>query len=477
MVFSSITFIFIFLPLVLAVFYIIPKRFKNLVLLLASLIFYAWGGVSYTAILIISILLNYFIGRGVALKSQKLSKTYLTVGILINLLLLVVFKYADFLIENLNPLIVSFNIPAIKQPHILLPIGISFFTFQALSYLIDIYRKETSAQKKFVDLALYISLFPQLIAGPIVRYHDIFRQLAKRTFTLYKFHLGIQRFIIGLSKKVLLANQFAVVADDVFSLPTHLISTPTAWIGLISYSFQIYFDFSGYSDMAIGLGKMFGFDILENFNFPYISKSIREFWKRWHISLSSWFKDYLYIPLGGNRKGNGRTYLNLFIVFLLTGFWHGASWNFIVWGLIHGFFMIIERIGFNKLLNKLWLPLRHMYTLGIVGIAWVFFRAEKLDYALEFFKVLMGKANETQGESWLHYFNKLFIIVLIIALSGASGVLIKIYEYMKITRFYRSLISLNIAYSFRVITLLLFFILSCISILSGSYNPFIYFRF
>ena len=477
MVFSSITFIFIFLPVVLALFYLVPKKYKNLTLLFSSLFFYAWGGVSYTAILIISIFLNYFIGRGVASKNKHHSKVFLAIGILVNLLLLVVFKYADFFVENLNYLFLNFNIPTVKQPHILLPIGISFFTFQALSYLIDIYRKEATVQKKFVDLGLYISLFPQLIAGPIVRYHDIFKQLAKRSLTLDKFHYGLQRFIIGLGKKVLLANNLAIIADDIFSKPTHLISWPTAWIGVVSYSLQIYFDFAGYSDMAIGLGKMFGFTFLENFNFPYVSKSIREFWRRWHISLSTWFKDYLYIPLGGNRKGKGRTYINLFIVFLLTGFWHGASWNFIVWGLIHGFFLIIERIGFNKILNKLWTPLRHFYTLVVVALAWVFFRSDNLEYALQYLKVLFGGGEFIMQGQWMFYADKLNIIILFAAILSSSYFFIWVHDNLKKIRFSYTVLSLNIANLVSVMTLLGLFLLSCISILSGGYNPFIYFRF
>lgn len=477
MVFSSITFIFIFLPVVLAVFYITPNKYKNFSLLLASLIFYAWGGFSYLSILILSILLNYFIGRGVASRKPKLSKAYLTLGIVVNLLLLVVFKYADFLVENLNLLFDSLQFETINQPNILLPIGISFFTFQALSYLIDIYRKEADVQKNFVNLALYISLFPQLIAGPIVRYNSIFKQLVKRNFTIEKFNYGIQRFIIGLSKKVLLANQFALVADSIFSKPTHLISTPTAWIGIVSYSFQIYFDFAGYSDMAIGLGKMFGFDFLENFNFPYIARSVREFWTRWHISLSTWFRDYLYIPLGGNRAGKRRTYINLIIVFLLTGFWHGASWNFIVWGIIHGFFLVIERIGFNKVLNRLWAPIRHVYTLLIVVVAWVFFRSEDIEYAMQYFKVLFGGEEFDMNKQWVHYIDKMYIIILIIGILGSSQFFTWANDYFKQLNFSRSALGLNIGNLMTVVALLIMFLLSCISILSGSYNPFIYFRF
>lgn len=323
MLFSSPIFLFLFLPITILLFYISYGKLKNSVLLLASLVFYAWGGVSYSSILIISILANYLFG--LLISTEKHTKLILGLGVGVNLLILMIFKYADFFVMNLNELFTNLHLEPIKQPNILLPIGISFFTFQAISYLVDIYRKEVVYQKNIINLALYISLFPQLIAGPIVRYHDIANQLIKRSFSINKFGEGVERFIIGLSKKGLLANNFAIVADEIMGSDFTDISTPTAWVGIVSYAFQIYFDFSGYSDMAIGLGKMFGFTFLENFNFPYISKSIKEFWRRWHISLSTWFKDYLYIPLGGNRVSNTRVYVNLLIVFTLTGLWHGAS--------------------------------------------------------------------------------------------------------------------------------------------------------
>ena len=393
----------------------------------------------------------------------------------INILILVIFKYADFIVENLNSLFENLALEPVKQPHIILPIGISFFTFQAISYLVDIYRKEVVYQKNFVNLALYISLFPQLIAGPIVRYHDIASQLIKRTFSFEKFGEGVERFIIGLSKKVLLANNFAIVADEIMDSNFVDLTTPTAWIGIVSYSFQIYFDFSGYSDMAIGLGKMFGFTFLENFNFPYISKSIKEFWRRWHISLSTWFRDYLYIPLGGNRVSNWRVYFNLLIVFILTGFWHGANWSFLVWGIFHGFFLIIEKLGLDNFLKKLWFPLQHFYALFVVLIGWVFFRIEVIDDAFFFIKRLFVN-NHLPESNWATFFDMRFNIVLIVGIISSTS----FFPWVK--SIYEKQISnyawLNhISRSFYLLTLNILFIISVSFLVVGTYNPFIYFRF
>ena len=348
MVFSSPVFLLVFLPATLFFTLILPRRFQNIMLLIASLFFYAWGGVSFSLIIVSSITINYIVGRQIAKREgKKGAKNALILGLVLNLLLLGIFKYANFIIDNLNVVFDWIHLEPVKMNSIYLPIGISFFTFQAISYIVDVYKKKTPAQKNLIDLALYISLFPQLIAGPIVRYHDIAKQLRNRIPGIKKFASGVERFILGLAKKVLIANTFALVADKIFALEIAEMSTSMAWLGAVAYTFQIYFDFSGYSDMAIGLGRMFGFEILENFNFPYISKSIREFWRRWHISLSNWFRDYLYIPLGGNRKTQGRVFLNLLIVFFLTGFWHGAAWNFVIWGLFHGLFLVIERVGFG----------------------------------------------------------------------------------------------------------------------------------
>jgi len=333
MLFSSLLFLYLFLPLTLLAYFIVNERYKNYVLLLSSLIFFAWGGVTYSVILVISILFNYFFGRLIQKHlSTKKARIWLIVGVSFNLILLGVFKYTNFIVENINLLFERFSLPLISETNILLPIGISFYTFHSLSYLIDIYREKSPAQRNIFTLALYICMFFQLVAGPIVRYSDVSSQLTKRKHQLENFAKGIERFLIGLAKKVLLANTFAQVTDSIFSSDLNNLSALNAWLGIICYTLQIYLDFSAYSDMAIGLAKMFGFDFLENFNFPYTAKSIKDFWRRWHISLSSFFRDYVYIPLGGNQVKTTRVYVNLLLVFFLTGFWHGDSWIFLVWG-------------------------------------------------------------------------------------------------------------------------------------------------
>ncbi|MEZ5195807.1 MAG: MBOAT family O-acyltransferase [Bacteroidales bacterium] len=320
MLFSSTIFLFLFLPIVIIGYFILQGRWRNVFLLIASFVFFAWGGVSYSVILLISIIINYLFGRWIGRDAgNKQSSIFLGIGITINLVILGIFKYANFIVGNINLLLDSVQIPVIENKSIVLPVGISFYTFQAISYLIDVYRKETTVQKNILRLGLYISLFPQLIAGPIVRYHDIAAQLEFRKVNFEKFSYGVKRFLLGLGKKVLIANNFAIIADEIFQANPADLTSSAAWLGIVAYSFQIYFDFSGYSDMAIGLGSIFGFKIPENFNFPYIAKSIKEFWRRWHISLSSWFRDYLYIPLGGNRMGLRRTYFNLILVFFVTG--------------------------------------------------------------------------------------------------------------------------------------------------------------
>ena len=484
MVFSSLVFLFIFLPIVLLFYYFVKERFRNTLLLLASIIFFAWGGVSYTLILIISIFTNYFVGLLINRHlGTKVARYYLALGITINIGILVIFKYANFFIENVNEIFINLNIEPINYENIVLPIGISFYTFQALSYIIDVYRKETEVQKSLTKLALFISLFPQLIAGPIVRYHDINKQLSKRFVNFNKFTTGIERFIIGLGKKVLIANTFALVVDTIFAMDPANMSGIVAWLGVILYALQIYFDFSGYSDMAIGLGKMFGFDLLENFNFPYVARSIQEFWRRWHISLSTWFRDYLYIPLGGNRVGKHRVYFNLFLVFLLTGFWHGASWNFIVWGLFHGMFLIIERVGFGKFLEKLWSPIRHFYTLFVVLISWVFFRAEDLPYAISYLKTMFG-AREIDSELWMlnKYLSTDVNIALIVAILGSTTIFLIIQKYF--TQQIEHIRSIFLRHSISTLTeiiaafgLISILLLSVMFLTANSYNPFIYFRF
>ncbi|GAE03418.1 alginate O-acetylation protein algI [Clostridium botulinum B str. Osaka05] len=437
MVFSSQIFIFIFLPLTLIIYYTLGNIlsnniFKNCISLFASLIFYSWGGIKYLPVLCSSIFINYIFGLIIdKLKDKKrFKKFFLLIGIILNLVLLFYYKYYDFAIGNINRISnVSFQFKEIA-----LPIGISFFTFQGMSYIIDIYRKDAKVNKNIISVALYISFFPQLIAGPIVKYKDIDNQIRKRKETMEYFSYGIERFVIGLSKKVIIADTIAGIADTIFSLSNVGIDQPTAWLGAICYTFQIYFDFSGYSDMAIGLGYLFGFKFMENFNYPYISKSITEFWRRWHISLSTWFKEYLYIPLGGNRKGN--TYLNLFIVFLVTGLWHGASWNFIAWGIWNGIFIIIEKI-INKKRWYIKIPsfIKTTITMFIVILGWVLFRANGLMDAINYLSIMFGINKATTVTYQFSYFvNKKLVFWMIISIIGStpiSGNMLRLYKNKK----------------------------------------------
>ena len=483
MLFSSLTFLYLFLPLVLILHTVLPKKFKNPVLLIFSLLFYSWGNVSYLPLLVLSILVNYIFGRLIGSNLStgiKKAKLLLFTGVAINVGLLIYFKYTGFIVLNINKIGSLVGLHSIAVSDILLPLGISFFTFQGLSYLIDVYRGHSTVQKNLLNLGLYISLFPQLIAGPIVRYHDIDRQLMKRSVTKRKFVAGIERFIIGLTKKIILANSFALIVDKTFAASPDYLSTQQVWMGIIMYSLQIYYDFAGYSDMAIGLGKMLGFHFLENFNFPYISRSVREFWRRWHISLSTWFRDYVYIPLGGSRKSGFRTYFNLFLVFFLTGFWHGAGYTFIVWGLLHGVVMVIERLGFDKVLKKLPSVISNIYVVFFVMITWVFFRADSLSYALSYLRkmfVFSSKSNIFLGV----YFTQELYLFLIFAVLGAYGffplinkTILKRYRKFNVGMRKFFILSSDFIHLFVVIALLLF---ASIILLTGSYNPFIYFRF
>lgn len=471
MVFSSPIFLFGFLPVVLFLYYLSPKVLKNVTLLTASLLFYAWGEFFYLGVMLLSIVVNYFAGIAIhkTLQREKsLALAYLWVGIVINLLLLVSFKYANFLVDNFNILLKTVSIAPIDLVPIHLPLGISFFTFQAISYIVDVYRAEVEPQRKIQDLALYISLFPQLIAGPIVRYHDVAQQMNQREHSWSLFASGTQRFIIGLGKKMLIANTLGEVADNIFALSDMDRTLPVAWLGILAYSLQIYFDFSGYSDMAIGLGRMFGFTFLENFNYPYISQSLREFWKRWHISLSTWFKDYLYIPLGGNRVSTRRVYFNLFLVFFVTGFWHGASWNFIVWGMFHGVFLAIEHMGFSKILNRLWRPIQHIYLLLVVVVSWVFFKAADLSSAIDYL-ISMTDITQIQTSALIYaqVLNDEFVYVLLLGLLGS-------FPWAKLLPSKESLLFIELP---RIGFLFLILLLSILKISSSTYNPFIYFRF
>lgn len=454
MVFSSISFLFYFLPIVLMCFYIAPKKFKNIVLLMASISFCFLCEPKYVILMISSIIITYVFGILIE-KNRKNAKIYLILNLITILGVLVYFKYFNFIIRNIN-LYLSNKIDFI---FVALPVGISFYTFQLISYIIDVYKNETKAQKNILNLALYISLFPQLIAGPIVRYSDIEKQLDDREYSFNKFSLGVRKFIIGLGKKVLIANILGELVNS-FLVSTDK-STLYYWLYAISNMLQIYFDFSGYSDMAIGLGRMFGFEFEENFNYPYISKSITEFWRRWHISLSTWFKDYVYIPLGGNRKGKIRLIINIFIVWMLTGFWHGAEWNFVLWGIYFGIILIIEKLFLNKFLEKMPNVLQRIYTLFIVMISFIIFSGESFSQISKNIAGLFG-TNLISKES-IYYLKSYFVVIL----AGIIGS-IPLFNNDKFK---------NIKKYLEPIILLMILILSSSYIIDGSFNPFLYFRF
>ncbi|MEQ9062884.1 MAG: MBOAT family protein [Vicingaceae bacterium] len=474
MVFSSLIFLFSYLPFLLLGNYLWRNRtWQNVLLFIGSLYFYAWGEGEKVFIMLGSIVLNYYIGRAIgAAHLVKKKKIYLTLGIIINLSVLVYFKYAEFLIDNLNSLANIIGLEAqINFKAERLPIGISFYTFQSISYLIDVYREENKAQKNFIDVGLYISLFPQLIAGPIVRYHDIAHQLEHRTSSIEKFSEGIRRFITGLGKKVLIANNMAYTVDEILALGPTEITTPLAWMAITGYALQIYFDFSGYSDMAIGLGKMFGFDILENFNFPYITKSIREFWRRWHISLSNWFVDYLYIPLGGSRGSTFKTYRNLLLIFLITGFWHGAGWSYIIWGLYHGAFMVIERLGLNRLLERAGAVVQHSYATVVLLFSWVFFRIEDVSYQLKLASSMLGFSDPNSGFFTVSDFSTpLYWFVFSIGVLSSTPM----FKNLALNKSVLAFRPMKIIYLTFYIGVLF---LCTISLVNNTYNPFIYFRF
>jgi len=467
---------FVFLPVVLLLIGVLHKRFHNAVLLLASLYFYAWGSVSHTSILVISITLNYLFGRLIANGEGKQRALRLGIAITVNLGILAYLKYANFFLDNFNGVRSIFGHSILEFKTIILPIGVSFFTFQAISYLVDVYRKTSPVQKNFLDLALYISLFPQLVAGPIVRYNDVVDQLKNRVLSMSKAAQGVHRFIIGFAKKVLIANYVGHVADLIFGQDIDSLSTGGAWLGIACYTLQIYFDFSGYSDMAIGLGKIFGFDFMENFNLPYIADSIRDFWRRWHISLSTWFRDYLYIPLGGSRKGKLLTLRNLMLVFLLTGLWHGASWTFVIWGIYHGVFLLVERSGFDKVLNFVYKPIRIAYTLLVVMIGWVLFKSETLEAAIAFLKKMFFMGVQTDLKIYAQDFlNNKAIFVLMVATFLAFGFGRWIIDKLKATmNSGGAAVTLRLMKSIVAFSLLL---LSILYLAGNTYNPFIYFRF
>lgn len=475
MVFSSLTFLCVFLPVVFLLYSIVPSlKFRNGLLIMASLAFYAYGEPVYVLLMIFSSLLNYLCARWVAANPRKMSKLAVAAAVIVNLGILAVFKYSGFFVESLNSA-AGLSLPV---PQIALPIGISFFTFQALSYVIDVYRQSAEVQKNYFNVLLYISFFPQLIAGPIVKYRDISKQIENRTQDIEKIAKGLRRFICGLGKKVLIANTMGQAADAVFNAGGDTASVVTAWLGAVAYLFQIYYDFSGYSDMAIGLGLMFGFEFKENFNYPYGALGIQDFWHRWHISLSTWFKEYLYIPLGGNRKGKARAALNRVIVFFCTGLWHGASWTFVIWGLFHGAFMLLET--YVPAIKKLPKIVLRIYTLLVVTVGFVIFRADTISQGLDMIaKMFSGFSISNASLSLaLSQLTPWFIIMLVVAVIGCAPIK-PVAEQLKFDTYKAERLSVLPRVIQFVLYLLAFALLVwCVLRLSGtSYNPFIYFRF
>ena len=464
MVFSSIIFIFTFLPIVLGIYYICPKKIRNFILLVGSLVFYAWGEPVYIFLMIFTTIFNYLMALCINVRKGKEKKKFLIITIVVDLLILGYFKYYGFLIEIINSI---FSL-SIKYTKLSLPIGISFYTFQTLSYVIDVYLKKVKVQKNLIDFGTYITMFPQLVAGPIVKYSDIEKQLKNRNEGFDNFGIGVEKFLIGLGKKVLLANNIGMLWDAIQVQNLGDMSVLTAWLGAIAYTMQIYFDFSGYSDMAIGLGRMFGFIFTKNFDYPYISKSVTEFWRRWHISLSTWFKEYVYIPLGGNRKGVLKQCRNLLIVWTLTGLWHGASYNFIVWGLYYGILLMFEKFIFKEILNKLPSIIRSIYTMIIVNVGWVIFAAPNLSWAIKYIKILffVGENKFIDG-SFKYYLSNNFILLIILILAS-TPLLRNIFKSIKKSKG---------GYTIAMILQYAIFILSIAYLLNASYNPFLYFRF
>ena len=463
MVFSSIPFIFFFFPLSLILYYIVPFKIKNYVLLAFSLVFYAWGEPIYVLLMIFSSFFNYYAALFIEKyqMERKKKKLILIISVIINLLIIGFFKYSDFLIETVNS-IFNISIPLLK---IGLPIGISFFTFQTMSYVIDVYRREVRVEHNPFIFMTYVSMYPQLIAGPIVRYETVSEELYKREINIDNFSKGFMRFLRGLFKKVLIANSVGLLYNTIIGVDN--ISVLTAWLGIIAFSFQIYYDFSGYSDMAIGMGKMLGFNYLENFNYPYIANSITDFWRRWHISLSSWFKDYVYIPLGGSRVSKIINIRNILVVWMLTGLWHGASWNFVLWGLYYGIFLMLEKFILKKYIEKLPKVFKHIYTLFIVVIGWTIFAFDDTKVLFSYLSNMFNIFKYPIVDSMFFYYIKNYIVVLVLSVIFSMPIYNNLSK--KIDRRYK--------YILVYIVYLILFVITLSYIVSDTYNPFLYFRF
>ena len=469
MIFSSVFFVFLFLPIVLLAYFIVPGKLKNVVILISSLIFYAWGEPVYIVLMIFSIVYNYIAGIEIDYHREEgrdgRVKFVFLMSVVVNLLILGFFKYYGFVIDNLN------HILPIEIPNraLALPIGISFYTFQTLSYVIDVYWGNVKVQKNLIYFGTYISMFPQLIAGPIVRYADVEEQLSGRRVSLAKIGSGAAWFLRGLGKKVLLANNIGMAYDAIAALPGDEVSVLAAWIGCAAYTFQIYFDFSGYSDMAIGLGRMFGFDFMKNFDYPYTSTSITEFWRRWHISLGSWFREYVYIPLGGNRVSTPKHIRNLFVVWMLTGLWHGAAWNFIFWGIYYGVLLMVEKYLFMDILERLPRIIRHIYTMLLVMIGWVFFFSPSMGSAVGYIGRMFGiGAAGLVNPTAVYYLYNYILLFLVLIICSVP------YTYKKFSGFMqrrRSRLGVAIAAYVAI------FVLSAAYLVNATYNPFLYFRF
>lgn len=472
MVFSSTLFLLYFLPIFLVVYNLVPKKIKNYVILVASLFFYAWGAPQFIFVVILSIIFTFYLVRTINNSSNiKKRKMLLFVGVFLNLGLLAYFKYANFFVENVNFFVTKLGYEPAKWVEVALPIGISFFTFQTITYILDVYRKVHSPLDKLTDYMLYIMAFPQMIAGPIVRFNTIADQIIKRDEVIDDKLAGFYRFSIGLAKKVLIANVMAAQADQIFNGNILDLSTPNAWLGMVAYTFQIYFDFAGYSDMAIGLGKMMGFTFPENFDMPYTSRSITEFWRRWHMTLGGFMKDYLYIPLGGNKVTKRRMYFNLWVVFLISGLWHGASWNFVIWGAYHGLFLVLDKMFLIKVMNKIGGFFSTIITFIIVMIGWVLFRSETLDFALQYIKRLFSFTLSND-----FYPLPAFSVMIFVALLFAFFTSLKFGKKIKDFFFNKNIYSIKQHILLTLMTIVLLF-LSVSFVVSSDFNPFIYFRF